>query len=137
MGSKLAIPSFGAGNIGVDDVSIVQHKKRKIMELAIEQTQSHDQTDTTQATLAIDDIGQETEKLLAAGKELGSITLSQLNRVLPQGQVSSEQIEDMMATLSEMGIDVVDDTASDDVSESEEVKPAVKTIQKFQYSYRF
>ena len=97
------------------------------MELAIEQTQSHDQTDTTQATLAIDDIGQETEKLLAAGKELGSITLSQLNRVLPQGQVSSEQIEDMMATLSEMGIDVVDDSASDDVSESEEVKPAVKT----------
>ena len=97
------------------------------MELAIEQTQSHNQTDTTQATLAIDDIGQETEKLLAAGKELGSITLSQLNRVLPQGQVSSEQIEDMMATLSEMGIDVVDDSASDDVSESEEVKPAVKT----------
>ena len=96
------------------------------MELAIEQPHNHDQTDATQATLGIDDIGRETEKLLAAGKERGSITLSQLNRILPQGQVSSEQIEDMMSTLSEMGIDVVDDDAPDVVSEAEEAKPVVK-----------
>ena len=96
------------------------------MEIAIEQPQNHDQTDATQATLGIDDIGRETEKLLAAGKERGSITLSQLNRILPQGQVSSEQIEDMMSTLSEMGIDVVDDDAPDVVSEAEEAKPVVK-----------
>jgi RNA polymerase primary sigma factor len=96
------------------------------MEIAIEQPHNHDQTDATQATLGIDDIGRETEKLLAAGKERGSITLSQLNRILPQGQVSSEQIEDMMSTLSEMGIDVVDDDAPDVVSEAEEAKPVVK-----------
>jgi len=96
------------------------------MEIAIEQPQNHDQTDATQATLGIDDIGRETEKLLAAGKERGSITLSQLNRILPQGQVSSEQIEDMLSTLSEMGIDVVDDDAPDVVSEAEEAKPVVK-----------
>ena len=86
------------------------------MEIAIEQTQNQDRADATQATLAIDDIGQETEKLLAAAKESGNITLSQLNRILPQGQVSSEQIEDMMSTLSEMGIDVVEDETPDDVS---------------------
>ncbi|MDD9904774.1 MAG: RNA polymerase sigma factor RpoD [Rhodospirillaceae bacterium] len=96
------------------------------MEIAIEQPQNHDRTETTQAALSIGDIERETEKLLAAGKERGSITLSQLNRILPQGQVSSEQIEDMMSTLSEMGIDVVDDDAPDVVSEAEEAKPVVK-----------
>ena len=96
------------------------------MEIAIEQPQNHDRTETTQAALSIGDIERETEKLLAAGKERGSITLSQLNRILPQGQVSSEQIEDMMSTLSEMGIDVVDDDAPDIVSEAEEAKPVVK-----------
>ena len=96
------------------------------MEIAIEQPQNPDRTETTQAALSIGDIERETEKLLAAGKERGSITLSQLNRILPQGQVSSEQIEDMMSTLSEMGIDVVDDDAPDIVSEAEEAKPVVK-----------
>ena len=97
------------------------------MEIAIEQRQNQDQADATQATLGIDDIGRETEKLLAAAKESGNITLSQLNRILPQGQVSSEQIEDMMSTLSEMGIDVVEDETPDDVSETEETKPVVKS----------
>ncbi len=97
------------------------------MDIAIERTQNHDQPENAQATLDIDDIGRETEKLLAAGKERGSITLSQLNKILPQGQVSSEQIEDMMAMLSEMGIDVVDDGPAEEPTEVEEPRHKVKT----------
>ena len=97
------------------------------MDIAIEQTQNHDQADNVQATLDIGDIDRETEKLLAAGKERGNITLSQLNSILPQDQVTSEQIEDMMAMLTEMGIDVVDDTSPEEPAEAEEIKQSIKT----------
>ena len=49
------------------------------------------------------------KKLLAAAKERGSVTYDELNEALPPDQVSSEQIEDVMATLSEMGVNVVED----------------------------
>ena len=52
-------------------------------------------------TPLIDLAGQAIKKLLARGKERGYVTYDELNAVLPQDQVSSEQIEDTMAMLSE------------------------------------
>ncbi|MDO5622083.1 MAG: RNA polymerase sigma factor RpoD [Paracoccus sp. (in: a-proteobacteria)] len=49
------------------------------------------------------------KKMIAEARERGFITYDQLNRVLPPEQVSSEQIEDVMSMLSEMGINVVED----------------------------
>jgi RNA polymerase primary sigma factor len=57
------------------------------------------------------------KKLLAAAKERGSVTYDELNEALPPDQVSSEQIEDVMATLSEMGVNVVEDEEPDDLQE--------------------
>ena len=48
------------------------------------------------------------KKLLLAAKERGSVTYDELNAALPPDQVSSEQIEDVMAALSEMGVNVVE-----------------------------
>ncbi len=48
------------------------------------------------------------KRLIARGKERGYITFDELNAVLPPDQNSSEQIEDVMANLSEMGIQVVE-----------------------------
>ncbi len=48
------------------------------------------------------------KRLIAKGKERGYITFDELNAVLPAEQNSSEQIEDIMAMLSEMGIQVVE-----------------------------
>src|ERR1700752_4578265 len=48
------------------------------------------------------------KRLIARGKERGYITFDELNAVLPPDQNSSEQIEDVMAGLSEMGIQVVE-----------------------------
>ena len=44
------------------------------------------------------------KKLIAHGKERGYLTYDELNAALPQDQVSSEQIEDTMTMLSELGI---------------------------------
>ncbi len=54
-------------------------------------------------------------KLIHRGKERGFITYDELNEALPQAQLSSEQIDEAMTTIADMGISVVD---SDDVEET-------------------
>ena len=48
------------------------------------------------------------KKLIVQGKERGYITYDELNEALPQEQVSSEQIEDFMTLLSEMGVNLIE-----------------------------
>jgi len=57
------------------------------------------------------------KKFIKAAKARGFVTYDELNKVLPSDQNSSEQIEDIMSQLSEMGINVVD--SEDDVEDSE------------------
>ena len=54
------------------------------------------------------------KRLIAKGKERGHVTVDELNAVLPSDQNSSEQIEDVMASLSEMGIQVVEGEETED-----------------------
>jgi RNA polymerase primary sigma factor len=54
------------------------------------------------------------KRLIAKGKERGYITFDELNAILPPDQNSSEQIEDVMANFSEMGIQVVESEESDE-----------------------
>ncbi len=61
------------------------------------------------------------KRLIARGKERGYITFDELNAVLPPEHNSSEQIEDVMAMLSEMGIQVVEGEEAED-SEAAPVK---------------
>ena len=56
------------------------------------------------------------KRMISEARERGYITYDQLNTVLPPEQVSSEQIEDVMSMLSEMGINVIE---GDEVEESE------------------
>ena len=62
------------------------------------------------------------KKLLRVAKKRGYVTMDELNAVLPSEEVTSEQIEDTMSTLSEMGINVVEDdeVESDNDNEAEE-----------------
>src|SRR5690242_5793842 len=48
------------------------------------------------------------KKMIARGKERGYITYDELNAALPQTEMSSEQIEDTMAMLNEIGINLVE-----------------------------
>ena len=69
----------------------------------------------------IDNIGAAVKRLIQKGKERGYITYDELNAALPSDQMSSEQIEDIMTQLSEMGVNVIDD---EDKEEREERSPA-------------
>ena len=59
------------------------------------------------------------KKLLKAGKERGFITYDELNMAMPSDEMSSEQIEDIMSQLSELGINVVEDEDSEETSEED------------------
>ena len=53
-------------------------------------------------------------RMITAARERGFITYEQLNQVMPPDQVSSEQIEDVMSMLSEMGINVVEEEEAEE-----------------------
>ncbi len=57
------------------------------------------------------------KKLIKTAKARGFVTYDELNAVLPSEEVSSEQIEDTMSMLSDMGINVID---TDEAEEAEE-----------------
>src|SRR5262245_53052607 len=48
------------------------------------------------------------KKLIRSAKERGYVTHDQINSVLPSEEVNSEQIEDVLAMFSEMGVNVVE-----------------------------
>src|SRR6202023_1483573 len=65
-------------------------------------------------TPLLDTIAVAIKKMVARGKERGYLTYDELNAALPQDQVSSEQIEDTMTMLSELGVNVIESEESDE-----------------------
>jgi RNA polymerase primary sigma factor len=59
------------------------------------------------------------KKMIKAAKKRGYVTMDELNSVLPSEEVTSEQIEDTMAMLSDMGINVVEDDEAAEEQESD------------------
>ena len=65
--------------------------------------------DEQESDLSLDMSQTAVKKMIADARDRGYITYDQLNQVLPPDQVSSEQIEDVMSMLSEMGINIIED----------------------------
>ncbi len=70
----------------------------------------------------LDGMSAAVKKLVGRGKERGYITYDEINQALPPDQTSSEQIEDVLSRLSEMGINVVE-------SEEAEEQPSGETAE--------
>ena len=64
------------------------------------------------------------KKMIADARERGYITYDQLNTVLPPDQVSSDQIEDVMSMLNEMGIQVTEEEETEEPDTSNEIVEA-------------
>ncbi len=65
----------------------------------------------------IDMNNRDVKRMLKAAKARGFVTYDALNAVLPSEEFSSEQIEDIMLMVSEMGINVVENDGNDDSDE--------------------
>ncbi|PCI01460.1 MAG: RNA polymerase sigma factor RpoD [Alphaproteobacteria bacterium] len=68
------------------------------------------------------DLGKLAKAIIEMGKKQGYLTHDQLNDMLPEDSYSSDQIEDIMSSISESGVNLVD---ADDVDEEDAapVKP--------------
>jgi len=76
----------------------------------------------------LDTLGAELKKLVQKGKERGYITYDELNAALPPDEVSSEQIEDTMAMLSEAGVNVVEAEEQEEAPAANPAEPAKTAV---------
>jgi RNA polymerase primary sigma factor len=72
--------------------------------------------DADSPLLDMSDVG--VRKMIAKAKTRGYVTYDELNKVLPSDKTSSEQIEDTMAMLNEMGINVIESEEAEEGEES-------------------
>jgi RNA polymerase primary sigma factor len=77
-------------------------------------TEDRKDQDGEETEIGLDMSQSAVKKMIAEARSRGYITYDQLNTVLPPEQVSSEQIEDVMSMLSEMGINVIEDDEGDE-----------------------
>ena len=72
----------------------------------------------------LDSFGSALKKLIAKGKEQGYITIEELNQALPSEKETSDQIEDIMAAISDMEISIISADETEDYEEDtgEEVR---------------
>ena len=61
----------------------------------------------------IDSLGTAVKRLIDKGKARGYITMEELNKALPMERESSENIEDIMAGISDMGISIISESDVD------------------------
>jgi RNA polymerase primary sigma factor len=79
--------------------------------------------DADSPLLDMSDVG--VRKMIARAKQRGYVTYDELNKVLPSDKTSSEQIEDTMAMLNEMGINVIESEEAEE-GEGENLPAAVE-----------
>ncbi len=69
------------------------------------------------------------KKMIKAAKKRGFVTYEELNQVLPSEEVTSEQIEDILSMLSEMGINVIENEDGEDSDDKGAAKDGAATGQ--------
>ncbi len=92
--------------------------------MAAKDTNEDRKSDEQEQEISLDMSQAAVKKMIAEAREKGYITYDQLNQVLPPDQVSSEQIEDVMSMLSEMGINIIED----EEAEEEENKGSTELV---------
>ena len=70
----------------------------------------------------IDMSDRDVKKMIKTAKSQGFVTYEQLNKVTSSEDLSSEQIEDVMSMLSEMGINVIENEEEEQASEVTPIK---------------
>ena len=95
----------------------------------VKQAETTERTEEPADGPILDSLTAPVRKMVARGKERGYVTYDELNKALPSDEVNSEQIEDTMTMLSEMGINVIESEESEEstTEEQPEAAPATTT----------
>jgi RNA polymerase primary sigma factor len=108
-----------------DSDSVIRAQHERILPMAKDTDDR--KTEGEEADIGLDMSQTAVKKMIAEARARGYITYDQLNTVLPPDQVSSEQIEDVMSMLSEMGINVIEDEEAEDDGEQKGSTEVVET----------
>ena len=84
--------------------------------------------DADSPLLDMSDVG--VRKMIARAKQRGYVTYDELNKVLPSDKTSSEQIEDTMAMLNEMGINVIESEEAEEGAKATICPPSPKAARR-------
>ena len=68
------------------------------------------------------------KKLKQRAKKRGFGTVDEINEALPQEHMTSEQIEDVMSEISEMGVNIVENDDSDDEDAEKEPEEEIDPL---------
>src|SRR5204862_4176006 len=89
-----------------------------------DETPEKETPETPDAPLPLLDLSDAAvKKLIRSAKKRGYVTMDQINSVLPSEEVTSEQIEDVLAMFSEMGINVVETEEAEQDEEAAREEP--------------
>jgi RNA polymerase primary sigma factor len=88
-----------------------------------------DKTDAGDAPL-LDLNEASVKKLIARAKKRGYITYDELNEALPQDQMSSEQIEDIMSAINDMGVNIVENEDAGEDGEDAQPEDDVEAVDQ-------
>ena len=86
----------------------------------VKQAETTERTEEQADSPILDSLTAPVRKMVARGKERGYVTYDELNKALPSDEVNSEQIEDTMTMLSEMGINVIESEESEESTTEEQ-----------------
>jgi len=92
-------------------------KQTDNQDLEQENTQEEQEAKSKVGATSVSDLGKIAKAIIEMGKKQGYLTHDQLNDMLPDDTYSSDQIEDIMATINDSGVNLVD---SDDVDDSDD-----------------
>ncbi|MBU3655654.1 MAG: RNA polymerase sigma factor RpoD, partial [Alphaproteobacteria bacterium] len=88
--------------------------------------QNNDQEDS-QDMIGLDASKNAVRKLLQLGKERGYLSVNEINKVLTASKLSSEQIDEAMALMADMGITITEDEEGEEGDEEGASSTAVVT----------
>src|SRR5215831_14160976 len=111
------------GQCPAGEVSMASKVKVAVKEKKEEAAPEKETPDTPDAPLPLLDLSDAAvRKMIKAAKKRGYVTHDQVNAVLPSEEVTSDQIEDVFAMLSEMGINVIENEEAETEEAPEESK---------------
>ena len=93
----------------------------------VKQAETTERTEEPADSPILDSLTAPVRKMVARGKERGYVTYDELNKALPSDEVNSEQIEDTMTMLSEMGINVIENEESEETTSEGQPEAAPPT----------
>ena len=72
----------------------------------------------------MDHIDQQFEDLIAKGKEQGYLTYDDVNKYLPDEDISPEKLDNLILAIEELGLELVDEAPVDKFEDSDTANPA-------------